>query len=94
MGRVKVPASWAVVGQVQGTDGQHGTHDVVAAETQLDDIVPPELPQTWISREGGVCFCCEVVEKLKLDERQLLALREDHQGRVGRRGTGRRDGGL
>lgn len=67
---VEVATVRAVVGEVQGADGQHGAHDVVAGHAQLDDIIAPKGPDTRVGRQGAVGLGGEVVEELELEERE------------------------
>lgn len=89
---VVVAAVRPLRGQVERADGQHGPHDVVAGQPQLDEVIAPELPDARVGGEGGVGLCGEVVEQFQLQHRELCAFWGRH-GRceAGRRGARRGD---
>jgi len=79
LGRVEVASLRAVVGQVQGADGQYRPHDVVALEADLDDGHAPEVAHAWVDGEGRVRQGGEVVEELELEQGEVfVALRVNH----------------
>ena len=91
---VVVAAVRPLRGQVERADGQHGAHDVVAGQPELDDIVTPELPDARVGGEGGVSLCGEVVEQFEFEQREFYAFwgcrgRWEAGGRGARRGDWR-----
>ncbi len=60
---VEVAAVGTLGGQVQRADGEDSTHDVVASQTQLDDVIAPERPDAGVGGECGVGLGGEVVEQ-------------------------------
>ena len=74
LGEVVFAAVWPVVGEVEGADGQHGPHDVVTFQAQLDHSHTPEIADAGVSCEGRVGEGGEVVEKFQFQEWELIVL--------------------
>lgn len=74
LGEVVVAAVWPVVGEVEGADGQHGSHDVVTFQAELDYSDTPEIADSGVGCEGRIGVGGEVVKKFQLQEWELIVL--------------------
>ena len=91
VGRVMIATVGAVVGEVEGADGEDGAHDEVALEADLDDGDAPKVTDVGVGGQCGVGEGGEVVEELELEHREMVSIMAEVEGR---RSRGGRDGGV